>query len=80
MYDEATFVKANKSGIGFVVRNNHGLIIASRPQQLRSAYQAVEIEAHAATRGLEFALEIGFNRAMVEGDRDSGKSSSHIGF
>nr|POF08828.1 hypothetical protein CFP56_46591 [Quercus suber] len=71
LYDEATFVKANKSGLGVVVRNNHGLVIASLAQQLPSTYQAVEIETLAATRALEFALEIGVDRDIVKCDSET---------
>lgn len=32
------------------------------------AYQAVEIEAMAALRALKFGLEVGIDKAIVEGD------------
>ena len=58
--------------MGVVIRdnNNNGLVITSLIQQLLLAYQAVDIEALAAIRALEFALEVSINRAIVEGDSE----------
>ena len=39
------FKNENKCGIGVVIQNNQGLIIASLSQQLPRAFQAFEIEA-----------------------------------
>ena len=58
----------NKFGIGVVVCNSHGLVIASLAQQLPQAYKAIEIESLATTRALELGLEIGLDRVIVEGD------------
>ena len=44
------------------------LVIVSLAQRLKQAYKAVEIEAMAAIRALEFAEEIGLDRVVVEGD------------
>ena len=60
----------NKSSIGVVVRNSHGLVIASLAQKLPHAYKAVEIESLAITRALELGLEIGLDRVIVEGYSD----------
>ena len=60
----------NKSGIGVVVCNSHGLVIASLAQQLPQAYKAIEIESLATTRALELGLEIGLDRVIVEGYSD----------
>ena len=66
-YDVAIFSNSNNSGIGVVIRNRKGLVIASLAQRLSQAYKAVEVEAMAAIRALEFAGEIGVDRIMVEG-------------
>ncbi|KAK9998808.1 hypothetical protein SO802_018411 [Lithocarpus litseifolius] len=44
--------------------------LPTKENLLLSAYQVVEIEALAATRALEFALEVGVNHAIVEGDSE----------
>ena len=69
-YDGALSNADNKSGIGVVVRDCHGDVIASLVQQLDQAYQPVEVEALAACRAVEFASELGLHRATVEGDSE----------
>ena len=53
-----------------VILNNQGLFIAFLSQQLQQAFHAVEIEALAAARALEFASEIGVEQALLEGDSE----------
>ena len=67
-YHRAVFAKVNKSGIGVVIRDNQGLVIASLVQQISQAYQAIEVEAMAASRALKFGLEFGIHWAILEGD------------
>ena len=69
-YDGALSNADNKSGIGVVVRDCHGDVIASLVQQLDQAYQPVEVEALAACRAVEFGSELGLHRATVEGDSE----------
>nr|POE98354.1 hypothetical protein CFP56_44081 [Quercus suber] len=59
---------SNRSGIGIVVRDHEGLVIASLAQNVTQAYKPVEIEAIAAARAIEFAAEIGVDRVVLEGD------------
>ncbi|KAK7844539.1 hypothetical protein CFP56_010703 [Quercus suber] len=65
-YNGGIFAKENKLGIGVVVRDSNGLVIASMVQQFPQAYKAVEIEAMAASRASEFGLEIGIHQAILE--------------
>ena len=44
------------------------MVIASLSQLLPQEFQVVEIEALAAIRALEFALELGISQAVLEGD------------
>ena len=67
-YDGALCSNTNKSGIGVVIRNGDGLVIASLAQPLNQAFKVVEIEALAASRALEFAANIGLDNVIVEGD------------
>ncbi|KAK9992096.1 hypothetical protein SO802_027081 [Lithocarpus litseifolius] len=67
-YDGAICQKNNCSGVGVVIRNNEGLVVASIAQNFSQAYKLVEIEAMAATRAIEFAGEIGVDGIVVEGD------------
>ena len=67
-FDGATFANVNKSGIGVVVRNSNGLVIASLAQQVPQSYKVVDIEALAAAWALELGLEICLDPVIVEGE------------
>ncbi|XP_075655226.1 uncharacterized protein LOC142625459 [Castanea sativa] len=67
-YDGALSTTDNKCGIGIVVRDCHGEVIASLIQQLDQAYQPVEVEAMATSKAVEFGSELGIRRAIIEGD------------
>ncbi|XP_023901011.2 uncharacterized protein LOC112012867 [Quercus suber] len=69
-YDGAISNAENKAGIGVVVRDCNGEVLASLIQQLEQAYQPVEVEAIAACRAVEFGSEIGVDCAIVEGDSE----------
>ena len=69
-FDRAIFRNENKSGIGVVVRDHTGSIIASLAQLISLALQPVEIEAVAATWALEFGQEIGISEVVLEGDSE----------
>ena len=55
-------------GIGVVIRDSHGLDIASMSQVISQLFTAIEVEAAAAARALEFALELGVTQAVLSGD------------
>ena len=44
-FDGAVFRQENKSGIGVVIRDNSGVVIASLAQLIEPAFQPIEIEA-----------------------------------
>ena len=69
-YDGAILEADNKFGIGVVVRNCNGEVIASLMQQVEQAFQPLEVEAIAACRAVEFGSEIGVDCAIVEGDSE----------
>ena len=48
--------------------SSNGLIIASMSQQIHQLLSTAEVEAAAAARALEFALEIGVKQAVLEGE------------
>ena len=67
-YDGALSSADNKSGIGIVVWDCHGEVIASLIQQLDQAYQPMEVEAMVANKAVEFGSESGLHNAIIEGD------------
>ena len=67
-FDGAVFAEENCSGVGVIVRNREGLVIATMSEKIPQILQPTEIEAMAATRALEFAREVGISEAILEGD------------
>ena len=70
-YDAATFAEDNNAGLGVVIRNSEGLIMALLTQQIPLPATVIEIKALAARRVMEFALEIGLDNIVLEGDNES---------
>ena len=67
-FDGAVFSSGNATGIGVVIRNNLGQVIASCSQRLSQAYSSTDVEALAAAKAVSFAAEIGITKAVLEGD------------
>ena len=62
------FFLESKSGLGIVIRDNAGLVIASCSQLLPQAYLTCEVEALASVKALTFAQVVGISKAILEGD------------
>ena len=67
-FDGAVFAEENCSGVGAIIRNREGLVLAAMTEKIPQLLQPIEIEARAATRALEFAREVGISAAVLEGD------------
>uniref|UniRef100_A0A2N9HZ83 RNase H type-1 domain-containing protein n=1 Tax=Fagus sylvatica TaxID=28930 RepID=A0A2N9HZ83_FAGSY len=67
-YDGAVFKDTNEAGIGIIVRDSSGLVMASLVQKVLFPHSIPSIEAWAAKRSIQFALEIGLPEAEFEGD------------
>ncbi|XP_075645080.1 uncharacterized protein LOC142616078 [Castanea sativa] len=70
-YDAATFFEENKAGLGVVIRNSNGLVLASLTQQVPLPAIVIELEAQAARQATELALEIGLDSIVLEGANES---------
>ncbi|KAL0017052.1 hypothetical protein SO802_004121 [Lithocarpus litseifolius] len=57
-----------KSGIGVVIRDTRGLVIASCSKVVHQVLSVSDIEALAAAWALSFASDVGVRRAILEGD------------
>ena len=66
--DGATFKEQNKSGVGVVIRDGNGMVLASMAKQIPQLYTALEVEAMAASTALSFATQLGFHRGILESD------------
>ena len=69
-YDGAVFTQQRKAGLGAVIRNEKGEVLASMTQLAPLPTTVAQVEALAARRAMEFALELGFNRVILEGDSE----------
>lgn len=67
-FDGAICSEANMSGIGVVIRDDKGAVLASCSEKIPRACKADEIEALAAMKPLSFAFELGFWSAILDGD------------
>lgn len=67
-FDAAIFQDVGRAGIGVIIRDSQGLAMASLTQNVQLASSVVEMEALAATRAIELATELGFDRIIFEGD------------
>jgi ribonuclease HI len=69
-FDGAIFQESKEGGIGVVIRDQHGLVIATLSQRVMTCPSAEMIEARAAKRAIQFALEIGIFDTIFEGDSE----------
>ena len=67
-FDGAVFGASNMFGIGVVIRDSNGAVLASCSQKIPQACKAKEIEVLAALKALSFVFEFGFRSAILESD------------
>ena len=67
-FDGAIFEKEDKVGLGVVIRNSEGLVMALLSQFVSLPYFVIKVETLAARRALELAVEIGIDKVILEGD------------
>ena len=67
-FDGALFLEQRCAGLGVVVRDLVGLIIAALSQRLRLPGSVDVMEALAACRAIRFAWELNLHHVMIEGD------------
>ncbi|XP_030939879.1 uncharacterized protein LOC115964767 [Quercus lobata] len=67
-FDGAVFSRDGLAGIGIIIRNEQGLVMAALSQQIPLPTSVEMVEVLAACRALVFAKELGFDRVIVEGD------------
>ena len=70
-YDGALFSQQGKAGLGVIIRNSEGDVMASMSQQIPLPTIVAQVEALAVRRAAVFALEIGINKAILEGNSET---------
>ena len=66
--DSAVFKHRKKAGIGVVIRDETGEVIAALSKIVNAPLGAVEIEALAMETRVSFARDVGIREAVFEGD------------
>ena len=59
-FDGAVFHESNQSGVGVIIRDNNGAVLASYSEKIHQAYKPDKVEALAALKAVTFAHELGF--------------------
>ena len=70
-FDGATFKEIGKAGIGVVIRDSQGQVLASLSKQVDLPFSSDMVEAQAAARAMAFTEEIGCPPFILEGDSEA---------
>ncbi|XP_050259076.1 uncharacterized protein LOC126704086 [Quercus robur] len=66
--DGAVFTQQKEAGIGVVIRDHHGEVVAALSKRIKAPLGAVEIEAKAMEEGVRFAWEMGIRDCLFKSD------------
>ena len=67
-FDGACFDDGAHSGYGVVIRNEKGEVIAAIAMRGGVVHDSEEVEVMACRKALEFAIDAGFTKIILEGD------------
>lgn len=74
-FDAAIFSNQAASGVGVIIRNDRGEVMASLSAKGPPATSSEEAEIMACRRAMEFAIECGFSKLIVDVDNKTVMSS-----
>ena len=69
-FDSAVFREIEEVGLGVVVRDPHGKVLASLAEKIKLPSSSDEVEALAAVRAITLALDLNLPSFIVEGDSE----------
>ena len=67
-FDDALFSREQKLGIGVVIRDAQGAVLASLSKILCHIHSPFEVEGLAAASALQLASDLGFQEVILDGD------------
>ena len=67
-FDGAVFQDRNEAGLGVIIRNGHGLVMAALTQTIPLPTSVEMVEVLATRRALIYAWELSFDHIILEGD------------
>ena len=66
--DGAVFSQQKEAGIGVVIRDHHGAVVAALSKKLKAPLGAIEVEEKAMEEAVSFAWEMGIQDCLFESD------------
>ena len=66
--DGAVFKARKESGVGVIIRDANGLVVAALSKKFHAPLGPLEVEAKAFESGLQFAKDVGLQEFILEGD------------
>ncbi|KAL0004665.1 hypothetical protein SO802_012226 [Lithocarpus litseifolius] len=69
-FDGAMFCESDEAGVGVVVRNSSGVVVAALTEKIRKPPSVEVLELLAARRAALFSDELGLDRVIFEGDSE----------
>ncbi|XP_075659244.1 uncharacterized protein LOC142629149 [Castanea sativa] len=70
-FDAAVFMDASDSGVGVIIRNERGEVMAALSSRGCAVMDSEEAEVLACRQAMEFAIDAGFSDLIVEGDNST---------
>ena len=67
-FDAAIFSNLNYSGFGAIIRNEEGKVMVRMSVKGPFVHNSAKADALACRRAVEFSIEVGFSRLVIEGD------------
>ena len=69
-FDSAVFKETEEVGLGVIVRDSHGKVLASLTEKIKLPSSSDEVEALAASRAITLAMDLNLPSFIVEGDSE----------
>ena len=69
-FDGAVFKETEEAGLGVVIRDSHGQVLASLAEKIKLPSCSDEVEALAAVRAIILAMDLNLPSFIVEGDSE----------
>ena len=66
--DGVVFKEINESGVGVIVRDVDGLVVAALCKKIHAPLGPLEVEVKAFESSLQFAKDVGLQEFILEGD------------
>ena len=70
-FDVAVFSSLDRSGYGAIIRNDNGEVRAAMTASGPKVSTSDEAELLACRRAIEFSMDAGFTRLIIEGDNSN---------